>query len=169
MRSLIREDLLNFECLLSDEKRMRIGYSNSGQSQECSLNDEEPIGSFSPLGGKTIWLANQTTFPPGGKTIWLVPHCHMTSQNWNSQFSLVPHYWVNTQVWVNPHRWGKSFQNDINIDRNVWNIISFPRNSEVFSYFINFTWVQKFWNLWIFTQYFFSSQRQSGYPFRSSN
>ena len=47
MRSLIREDLLNFEYSLSDEKRMRIGYSNSGQSQECSLNDEEPIGSFS--------------------------------------------------------------------------------------------------------------------------
>ena len=57
MRSLIREDLLNFECSLSDEKRMRIGYSNSGQSQECSLNDEEPIGSFSSQERKwSDWL-----------------------------------------------------------------------------------------------------------------
>ena len=73
------------------------------------------------------WLsANQITFPPGGKTIWLVPRywvsTHMIGQNWNSQFSLVPHYWVSTRVWVNPHRWGTSAQNHINIRSEVWNI-----------------------------------------------
>ena len=80
---------------------------------------------FPPWGGKQSDWPIRLLSLPGGKTIWLVLCCHMISQKWNSQFSLVPHYWVNTQVWVNPHRWGKSFQNDINIGSKVWNILVF--------------------------------------------
>ena len=73
------------------------------------------------------WLsANQIIFPPGGKTIRLVPHHWVSTpvigQNWNSQFSFASHHWVNTQSWVNPHRWGISSQNHINMGSKVANI-----------------------------------------------
>ena len=78
---------------------------------ENKTDDSQPIGSFFPLGGKTIRL---------------VPHHWVSTpvigQNWNSQFSFASHHWVNTQSWVNPHGWGISFQNHINMGSKVANI-----------------------------------------------
>ena len=44
---------------------------------------------FPPWGGKQSDWPIRLLSLPGGKTIWLVLCCHMISQKWNSQFSLV--------------------------------------------------------------------------------
>ena len=91
---------------------------------ENKTDDSQPIRSFSPLGGKTIRL---------------VPHHWVSTpvigQNWNSQFSFASHHWVNTQSWVNPHGWGISSQNHINMGSKVANIFIISHNLIVSTYF----------------------------------
>ena len=125
-------------------------------------HDSQPIGSFSPLGGKQYdWPIRLLSLLEGKRSDWLL-FLSKHSHDLNSQFSLVAQI---EHVFI-----VKSMsQNDINTNRNVQNIDSFPRNSKASSYF-KISQEFRISGTCEFSQrYFFSSQRQGGYPFRSSN